>query len=46
VIATSLLRAHGFENTANYTGGFSGWSRAGLPVHRAEEPLVEEMKKS
>ena len=34
VIAASLLRARGFENIANYPGGFAEWSRSGRPVER------------
>jgi len=31
-IGASLLRAHGFTNVINFTGGFSEWRNAGLPV--------------
>lgn len=31
-IAASLLKRYGFENVVNYSGGFEGWSKAGLPV--------------
>jgi hydroxyacylglutathione hydrolase len=31
-IGASLLRAHGFEQVINLTGGFSGWVDAGLPT--------------
>jgi hydroxyacylglutathione hydrolase len=46
VIASSVLRAHGFDKTSNYAGGFSGWSRAGRPVHRAGESLVDDALRS
>ena len=36
-IAASVLRAHGFDDVANLTGGFAGWLRAGKLVER-EEP--------
>ena len=31
-IGASLLRARGFENVINFSGGFAEWQRAGLPV--------------
>ena len=31
-IGTSLLRARGFENVINFSGGFAEWQRTGLPV--------------
>ena len=31
-IGTSLLRARGFENVINFSGGFTEWQRAGLPI--------------
>ena len=31
-IGTSLLRARGFENVINFSGGFAEWQRSGLPV--------------
>jgi len=31
-IGASLLRAHGFTNVINFTGGFSEWRNAGFPV--------------
>jgi hydroxyacylglutathione hydrolase len=31
-IGTSLLRARGFENVINFSGGFAEWQRIGLPV--------------
>jgi hydroxyacylglutathione hydrolase len=31
-IAASLLRANGFQNVINFSGGFAEWERAGLPV--------------
>ena len=31
-IGTSLLRARGFENVINFSGGFAEWQQAGLPV--------------
>jgi hydroxyacylglutathione hydrolase len=35
-IAASVLRADGFDNVVNLTGGFIGWQHAGLPVEREE----------
>ncbi|HEX3157072.1 MAG TPA: MBL fold metallo-hydrolase [Gemmatimonadaceae bacterium] len=32
-IAASVLRAHGFHNVENLTGGFTAWRAAGHPVH-------------
>lgn len=37
-IAASLLLATGVTDVTNVTGGFSAWSAAGYPVHRADEP--------
>jgi hydroxyacylglutathione hydrolase len=40
-IATSVLRAHGFNNVINLSDGFVGWQRRGLPIERSapvEEP--------
>jgi hydroxyacylglutathione hydrolase len=34
-IATSLLLAHGFQNVALFSGGFSAWQSAGKPVENA-----------
>jgi hydroxyacylglutathione hydrolase len=31
-IATSFLKAHGFSNVANLTGGFEGWAEEGFEV--------------
>jgi hydroxyacylglutathione hydrolase len=31
-IATSFLKAHGFANVANLTGGFEGWAKEGFEV--------------
>ena len=31
-IAASLLKAQGFTNVENMTGGFGAWQRNGLPV--------------
>ena len=31
-IGTSLLRARGFENVINFSGGFAEWQRNGLPI--------------
>lgn len=36
-IGASLLRAHGFTNVINFTGGFSEWRNAGLPVETSDE---------
>jgi len=33
-IAASVLRAHGFANVLNMTGGFAAWESAGLPTER------------
>jgi hydroxyacylglutathione hydrolase len=33
-IAASVLRANGFDNVVNLTGGFAAWEKAGLPVDR------------
>jgi hydroxyacylglutathione hydrolase len=33
-IAASVLRANGFDNVANLTGGFGEWERRRLPVER------------
>ena len=35
-IGTSLLRARGFENVINLSGGFGGWQEAGLPVETGD----------
>lgn len=35
-IGTSLLRARGFENVINFSGGFAEWQQAGLPIETAE----------
>jgi len=32
VIGASLLRARGFDRVVNYPGGFSDWTKQGLPV--------------
>ena len=34
-IATSVLRAKGFSNVVNLTGGFAAWQDAGHPVERS-----------
>jgi hydroxyacylglutathione hydrolase len=34
-IAASLLRAMGYSNVINFTGGFTEWASAGLPVETA-----------
>ena len=31
-IGASLLRARGFHNVINFSGGFAEWQRSGLPV--------------
>ena len=31
-IGTSLLRARGFENVINFSGGFAEWQQSGLPI--------------
>lgn len=35
-VAASLLRARGVERVANFTGGFTAWRDAGLPVEKDE----------
>ena len=35
-IGTSLLRARGFENVINFSGGFAEWQQAGLPIETAD----------
>ena len=35
-IGSSLLRARGFENVINLSGGFAEWQRAGLPVETGD----------
>jgi hydroxyacylglutathione hydrolase len=40
-IAASVLRAKGFTNVINLTGGFSEWEAGGFPVER-EAPLAVE----
>ena len=35
-IGSSLLRAHGFENVINLSGGFAEWQEAGLPVETGD----------
>ena len=35
-IGTSLLRARGFENVINFSGGFAAWQQAGLPIETAD----------
>lgn len=37
-IGASLLRAHGFKNIINFTGGFAEWRKAGLPVETDGSP--------
>ena len=39
-IGASLLRALGFSNVLNLTGGFADWRSAGLPVETADSPPV------
>jgi hydroxyacylglutathione hydrolase len=39
-IGASLLRAHGFTNVINFTGGFSEWRNAGLPVETPDAPAA------
>jgi hydroxyacylglutathione hydrolase len=31
-LAASFLRSRGLANVVNVTGGFTAWSRAGLPI--------------
>ena len=38
-IGASLLRARGFDRVANLAGGFTAWTRAGLPVN-TERPVI------
>ena len=35
-IATSILRARGFSNVIDFSGGFDAWQREGQPVETAE----------
>lgn len=35
-IAAGVLRAHGFDDVANFQAGFTGWSRSNRPVERDE----------
>ena len=35
-MGTSLLRARGFENVINFSGGFAEWQKAGLPVETGD----------
>ena len=35
-IGASMLRARGFTNVINFSGGFTEWQRAGLPVETAD----------
>jgi hydroxyacylglutathione hydrolase len=37
-IAASLLRAHGYSDVVNLTGGYGAWRDAGLPTERVDEP--------
>ena len=39
-IAASVLRAQGFRNVVNMTGGFAAWDAAGLPVLRTHVATV------
>ena len=39
-IAASVLRAQGFRNVVNMTGGFVAWEAAGLPVLRTHDATV------
>ena len=39
-IGASLLRAHGFTNVINFTGGFSEWRNAGLPVETPDASVA------
>ena len=41
-IAASLLRARGFDNVVNLTGGFTEWQSAGYPTERESEPVGAE----
>jgi hydroxyacylglutathione hydrolase len=36
-IAASVLRAHGFDNVINMTGGYADWNARGNPVERESE---------
>ena len=35
-IGASLLRARGFNNVINFSGGFAEWQRSGLPVETTQ----------
>lgn len=39
-IAASVLRARGFANVINMTGGYAAWDAAGLPVERHTAAVV------
>ena len=39
-IGASVLRAHGFANVINMTGGFGAWDAAGLPVERTHADVA------
>jgi len=39
-IGASLLRARGFTNVINFTGGFAEWQKAGLPVETDGSPAT------
>jgi hydroxyacylglutathione hydrolase len=39
-MAASVLKAHGFEDVANMTGGYAAWQAAGLPVEVGEPDLA------
>jgi hydroxyacylglutathione hydrolase len=41
-IAASVLRAHGFADVTNYTGGFRDWKQQGFPVHLARDEARAE----
>lgn len=39
-IAASVLRANGFTNVVNLSGGFAKWRQVGLPVESARDELI------
>jgi hydroxyacylglutathione hydrolase len=41
-IAASLLRARGFDNVVNLTGGYADWQAAGNLTERASDPVGAE----
>ena len=40
-IAASVLRASGFQDVSNLSGGIVDWERSGMPIQREQAELVE-----